>query len=116
MEYDGGKELFRLGVDPVVYWRDNVALCLAELRPEGFCSLEARVHGTFLTKPFLWPRGKAFWLNCESHFGEIYCETGVKPLLGFLFWDGSFCGSRNSRRADEDPGSGVDPVVESTLL
>jgi hypothetical protein len=79
VKYDGGKELFRLGVDPVVDWRDNAALCLAKLRPEGFCSLEAGVQGTFLTKPFLWPRGKALWLNCESHFGEIYCEVGKTP-------------------------------------
>ena len=88
MPSDGGRELFRLGIDPARDFELNSALCLAKLRPEGFCSLEARIQGTFLTKPFRWPRGAALWLNCEAHVGEIYCEvtdveTGVKPFLGF---------------------------------
>ena len=87
VKYDNGKELFRLGIGAADF-ECGSALALAKLRPEGFCSLEADVQGTLLTKPFQWPRGKALFVNADARFGEIYCEvtdvkTGVKPLLGF---------------------------------
>ena len=52
------------------HFEEDGALCLAKLRPEGFCSLEAGMQGTLLTKPFLWARGKALYLNCDARYGE----------------------------------------------
>jgi hypothetical protein len=69
LKYDHGKELFRLGIGAEDF-EAGTALCLSKLRPEGFCSLEAGVQGTLLTKPFIWEPGKVLYLNVDARHGK----------------------------------------------
>ena len=77
-EYDGGAELFRLGIEPH-HFASGCALCLAKLRPQGLVSLDAERQGTLVTKPFVWPEGHALYLNVAASWGE------VRPQCLFLW-------------------------------
>ena len=64
------QEPFRLDVDPVLF-DDDVTICLAKLRPDGFVSLDADAAGTIFTKPFMW-RGEDLFVNVNASWGELY--------------------------------------------
>ncbi len=66
------KELYRLNVDPELF-DDQVTICLAKLRPDGFVSLDADSAGTVFTKPFMW-HGEDLFVNVNAAWGEFYAS------------------------------------------
>lgn len=67
------KELYRLNIDPALF-DDQVTICLAKLRPDGFVSLDADNAGTIFTKPFLW-HGEDLFVNVDAAWGEFYASV-----------------------------------------
>ena len=83
--YNRAKELFRLNIDPD-HFNDTGALSLAQLRPDGFVSLDGDEAGSLMTKPFMM-KGEDLYINAEAKWGEIYTEIvdaeTRKPFPGF---------------------------------
>jgi len=70
--YNHNEELYRLNVDPDLF-DDEVTICLAKLRPDGFVSMDADAAGTIITKPFMW-RGEDLYVNVDARWGTLYAD------------------------------------------
>ena len=82
--FDNNRELYRLNVDPRLF-EDQVTICVAKLRPDGFISLDGDVAGCVTSKPFLW-KGQDLYVNVDATWGEFYAEivdVNLRPIPGF---------------------------------